>query len=163
QAGLPVLPQGRGARDHAADPDPGAGRRGAPLWPLRRAASRRSRARSSLTSAGPSTMAPRRRPNEGPAMQALLPTLTSILPLAMALALFDQWRERRQAFQLVWAIGMAFFGIASGCEAIAAAAGWNEILYRTWYLAGAVLTAGWLGLGTAVLLARTRFGYTYGI
>jgi hypothetical protein len=96
-------------------------------------------------------------------MSALLPALTSILALVMAFALLDQWRERRQPFQLVWAIGMAFFGIASGCEAIAAAAGWNEALYRMWYLAGAVLTAGWLGLGTALLLARTRFGYTFGV
>jgi hypothetical protein len=82
-----------------------------------------------------------------------------VLALLMALALLDQWRERRQAFQLVWAIGMAFFGVASACEAIAAAAGWNELMYRTWYLTGAVLTAGWLGLGTALLLAKTRFGY----
>lgn len=92
-------------------------------------------------------------------MSAALPALTAILALAMALALLDQWRDRRQPFQLVWAIGMTFFGVASGCEAIAAAAGWNEALYRTWYLTGAVLTAGWLGLGTVLLLARTRFGY----
>jgi hypothetical protein len=91
----------------------------------------------------------------------LLPSLTAVLALGMSIALFDQWRERRQAFQLIWAIGMAFFGIAAGCEAIAAAAGWNEALYRTWYLTGAVWTAGWLGLGTAVLLARTRFGYAF--
>lgn len=92
-------------------------------------------------------------------LNVVLPSLTSFLALLMAVALLDQWRERRQPFQLVWAIGMAFFGVASGCEAIAAAAGWNEGLYRTWYLTGAVLTAGWLGLGTALLLARTRFGY----
>jgi hypothetical protein len=92
-------------------------------------------------------------------MTVALPALTSFLALLMALALLDQWRDRRQPFQLVWAIGMGFFGIASGCEAIAAAAGWNEGLYRTWYLTGAVLTAGWLGLGTALLLAKTRFGY----
>src|SRR3954454_20301544 len=92
-------------------------------------------------------------------MTTLLPALPSILALVMALALLDQWRERRQPFQLIWAIGMAFYGIAAGCEAIAAAGGWNEGLYRTWYLTGAVLSAGWLGLGTAVLLARTRFGY----
>src|SRR3954471_24414645 len=96
-------------------------------------------------------------------MPTLLPALTSILALVMAVALLDQWRERRQTFQLVWAVGMLFFGIASGCEAVAAASGWNEALYRTWYLTGAVLTAGWLGLGSAVLLARTRFGYTFGI
>jgi hypothetical protein len=96
-------------------------------------------------------------------MSVALPALTAVLALVMAIALFDQWRERRQPFQLVWAIGMGFFGIASGSEAIAAAAGWNELLYRTWYLTGAVLTAGWLGLGTALLLAKTRFGYTFGL
>lgn len=96
-------------------------------------------------------------------MQALLPTLTAFLALAMSIALVDQWRERRQPFQLVWAIGMAFYGIAAGCEALAAASGWNETLYRTWYLAGAVLTAGWLGLGTALLLSKTRFGYAVAI
>jgi hypothetical protein len=94
---------------------------------------------------------------------SILPALTSILALLMAIALLDQWRERRQPFQLVWAIGMAFYGLAAGCEAIAAAGGWNELLYRTWYLAGAVLTAGWLGLGTALLLSRTRFGYAVAI
>jgi len=96
-------------------------------------------------------------------MQALLPTLTAFLALAMSIALADQWRERRQPFQLVWAIGMAFYGIAAGCEALAAASGWNEVLYRTWYLTGAVLTAGWLGLGTALLLSKTRFGYAVAI
>src|SRR5215211_3500188 len=92
-------------------------------------------------------------------LDVLLPTLTSILALIFSLALFDQWRERRGGFQLIWAIGMLFYGIASGCEALAGANGWNETLYRTWYLTGAVWTAGWLGLGTALLLARTRFGY----
>jgi hypothetical protein len=91
----------------------------------------------------------------------LLPGLTSLLALVLAVALLDQWRERRSAFQIIWATGMLFFGIASGCEALAAAGGWNEGLYRTWYLTGAVWTAGWLGLGTAFLLGKTRFGYTF--
>jgi hypothetical protein len=96
-------------------------------------------------------------------MTTLLPSITAVLALIMAVALLDQWRDRRQPFQLVWAIGMAFYGIAAGCEALAAAGGWNEGLYRTWYLTGGILTAGWLGLGTALLLAKTRFGYTFAI
>jgi hypothetical protein len=48
-------------------------------------------------------------------------------------------------------------------KTVGAVAGWNDLLYRTWYLAGAVCTAAWLGLGTAVLLNRTRFGYAYGL
>lgn len=94
-------------------------------------------------------------------LTVILPAVTSLMALAFSLALFDQWRERRGGFQLIWALGMAFYGIAAGCEAFAGVNGWNETLYRTWYLTGAVWTAGWLGLGTAFLLGRTRFGYTF--
>jgi hypothetical protein len=96
-------------------------------------------------------------------MTVVLPAVTSFLAFVFAIALLDQWRERRQPFQLIWATGMTFYGIASGCEALAGAGGWNEELYRTWYLTGAVWTAGWLGLGTAFLLNRTRFGYTFAV
>src|SRR3954471_9525757 len=96
-------------------------------------------------------------------MTVLLPATTSLLALLFAVLLLDQWRERRHGFQLVWAIGMLFYAIAAGCEAIAGANGWNEALYRTWYLTGAVWTAGWLGLGTAFLLSRTRFGYAFAL
>jgi hypothetical protein len=96
-------------------------------------------------------------------IHVVLPAVTSILALVFSVALFDQWRERRGGFQLVWAIGMLFYGVAAGCEAIAGAIGWNEPLYRTWYLTGAVWTAGWLGLGTAYLLGRTRFGYAFAL
>ncbi len=91
----------------------------------------------------------------------VIPALTAILALLFAVALLDQWRERRHGFQLIWAIGMLWYGIGAGAEAIASASGWSEPLYRVWYLTGAVWTAGWLGLGTAFLLGRTRFGYTY--
>ena len=77
--------------------------------------------------------------------------------------LLDQWRDRRHGFQLVWAFGMLCYALGAGAEAIAASSGWNEGLYRAWYLTGAIWTAGWLGLGTAFLLGRTRFGYTYAV
>ena len=94
-------------------------------------------------------------------MTALLPALTSVLAFLFAVMLLDQWLERRQGFQAVWCFGMLCYGLGAGAEAIAAAGGWSEPIYRVWYLTGAVWTAGWLGLGTAFLLGRTRFGYTY--
>ncbi len=94
-------------------------------------------------------------------MSVLLAAATSIIGLVFAVALLDQYRSRRRTFQLVWALGMLFYGIAAGCEAVAAAGGWNEALYRTYYLTGAVWSVAWLGLGTAFLLARTRFGYAF--
>ena len=77
--------------------------------------------------------------------RALLPALTSILALLFAVMLLDQWRERRHGFQLVWAFGMLCYAIGAGAEAVAAADGWNEGIYRAWYLTGAIWTAGWLG------------------
>ena len=94
-------------------------------------------------------------------LNVFLPALTAIFALVFSLFLLDQWIERRRSYQLVWAFGMLFFGVAAGCEALAAAGGWSEPLCRVWYLTGAVWTAGWLGLGTAFLLGRTRFGYTF--
>jgi hypothetical protein len=92
---------------------------------------------------------------------AILPGVTSVLAFVFAIALLDQWRERRRGYQAVWTVGMVLYGIASGCEAIAAVNGWDATVYRTWYSIG-VATPAWLGLGTAFLLGRTRFGYTYG-
>ena len=94
-------------------------------------------------------------------LPVVLPAVTSILALVFSVALLDQWRDRRRGFQLIWALGMLFYGIASGVEALAGVVGWDEPFYRVWYLTGATWTAGWLGLGTAFLLGRTRFGYTF--
>jgi len=94
---------------------------------------------------------------------AALNALTTLVAVVMGLALIDQWSERRRTYQLAWAIGSLLFGLAAGAEALGAASGWSNTLFRTWYLAGAVLNVGWLGLGTAFLLARTRFGYAYAV
>ena len=96
-------------------------------------------------------------------MTVALAALSALVAFVMAVGLLDQWRDRRRPYQALWAVGMVLFGIASACEAIGAAAGWSGALFRTWYLAGAVLNVAWLGLGTAFLLARTRFGYAFAL
>ncbi|HLX34729.1 MAG TPA: LPXTG cell wall anchor domain-containing protein [Candidatus Limnocylindrales bacterium] len=88
----------------------------------------------------------------------VLPMTSSILSLFLFVLLLDQWRQRRRPYQLIWAIGMLWYGLSAGTEFLGGAFGWNETLYRLWYLIGAIWVAGWLGLGTIVLLARTRFG-----
>lgn len=89
----------------------------------------------------------------------VLPFLSSTLSFVFALFLLDQWLERRRPYQLVWTIGMVWYGISAGTEFWGGAFGWSETVYRLWYLIGAVYVAAWLGLGTMYLLGRTRFGY----
>jgi hypothetical protein len=90
-----------------------------------------------------------------------LPLGSSVLSFVFFLALLDQWRDRRRPYQLIWAAGMLWYALSAGTEFLGGAFGWSEPLYRAWYLIGAIWVAGWLGLGTAFLLARTRFGYAF--
>ncbi len=88
-----------------------------------------------------------------------LPFLSSTLSFVFALFLLDQWLERRRPYQLIWTLGMVWYGISAGTEFWGGAFGWSEPLYRVWYLIGAFYVAAWLGLGTMYLLGKTRFGY----
>jgi len=89
----------------------------------------------------------------------VLPLLSSLLSFIFALFLLDQWLERRRSYQLIWMIGMVWYGLSAGTEFWGGAFGWSEPVYRAWYLIGAIYVASWLGLGTMYLLGRTRFGY----
>jgi hypothetical protein len=92
-------------------------------------------------------------------LNVVLPLCSSLLSFVFFGLLVDQWRERRRAYQAVWAVGMLWYALSAGTEFLGGAFGWSEPLYRAWYLIGATWVAGWLGLGTVLLLGRTRFGY----
>jgi hypothetical protein len=95
-------------------------------------------------------------------VNVVLPLMSSVLSFVFAAMVLDQWWQRRQGFQLVWAIGLLWYGISAGTEFLGSAFGWSEPLYRTWYLIGALYVPPYLGLGTIYLLAKTRFGYFAG-
>ena len=94
-------------------------------------------------------------------LNVVLPLCSSMLSFVFFAMLLDQWRAKRRSYQAVWAIGMLWYAISAGTEFLGGAFGWSEPLYRTWYLVGAIWVAGWLGLGTVLLLGRTRFGYAF--
>jgi hypothetical protein len=95
-------------------------------------------------------------------LNVVLPFGSSLLSFVFAYMVLDQWWQRRHAFQLVWGIGLLWYGISAGCEFLGGALGWSEPLYRTWYLIGAFFVAAYLGLGTIYLLSKSRFGYFAG-
>jgi hypothetical protein len=93
------------------------------------------------------------------ALNVVLPLCSSLLSFVFAGLVVDQWWQRRHSFQLVWAIGLLWYGISAGAEFVGSAFGWSEPLYRLWYLIGAFFVAAYLGAGTLYLLNKTRFGY----
>ncbi len=88
---------------------------------------------------------------------AVLPFASSILSFVFAFFVFKRYLSRRGPYLLLWGIGMVFYGIGGFCEAYYAAAGWNPVIFRFWYLFGALLVAAWLGQGTVYLLAKKKW------
>lgn len=92
-------------------------------------------------------------------LNVVLPLGSSVLSLVFAGLVFDQWLQKRHSFQLVWSVGLLFYGISTGMEFLGSALGWDDTRYRVWYLVGAFYVPAYLGAGTVYLLSKTRFGY----
>jgi hypothetical protein len=82
---------------------------------------------------------------------ALLPVATALLALLFCALLARSFRRRAAGEKLLWGTGFALFAVAAASEALAQRAGWSVALFRTYYLAGGVLTVAYLGAGSAWL------------
>lgn len=82
----------------------------------------------------------------------LLPVIAVIISFILSAMVLRQYFERRKTYQLMWGIGFSMFAIASLVEVIALSVGWNLFLLQVYYLFGATLLVGYLGLGTIHLL-----------
>jgi hypothetical protein len=87
-------------------------------------------------------------------MNTWLPFTSSVISFIFAFFVFKRYLARRRSHLLLWGIGMTFYGIGGFCEGYYGAFGWSSLVFRLWYLCGAVLVAAWLGQGTVYLLAR---------
>lgn len=87
----------------------------------------------------------------------IIPFISSIVSFVFAVLIFKRYADRRGTHLLIWGIGMVFYGIGGFCEAYFGALGWNPLIFRMWYLFGAILVAAWLGQGTVYMLAKRKW------
>jgi hypothetical protein len=87
---------------------------------------------------------------------SLLPVGATLLALAFALLLIRSFLRRPAGQKALWAVGFVLFAVAAGSEALAQRTGWSSGLFRTYYLAGGVLTVAYLGSGSAWMLVPRR-------
>jgi hypothetical protein len=90
-------------------------------------------------------------------INTLVPFISSVISFVFAALVFNRFADRGGKHLLLWGIGMVFYGIGGFCEAYFGALGWNETIFRMWYLFGAILVAAWLGQGTVYLLAKRKW------
>lgn len=91
-------------------------------------------------------------------LDAALAASAALIATAFSLSALDRWLRRRQPHDGAWCTAMALFAAGSFALWWGTAAGWNGPVFRTFFLAGAVLNVAWLSLGTVYLLAGRRVG-----
>jgi hypothetical protein len=87
-------------------------------------------------------------------VEALLAFAAALLALRFSGELAARWRERRRPELLAWSASLLAYALASAALAWGAAAGWSEAPFRVYYLAGGLLTAPLLGVGSLLLAGR---------
>ncbi len=90
-------------------------------------------------------------------INTVIPFASSLVSFIFAGFVLRRYRERKGKHLLLWGIGMIFYGIGGFTEGFYGAFGWNPLIFRMWYLFGAILVAAWLGQGTVYLLAKPRW------
>lgn len=90
-----------------------------------------------------------------------LPFTSALVSLTFAFFVFKRYAEKRKPHLLLWGIGMLFYAIGGFAEGYFGAFGWNAIIYRLWYLFGAILVAAWLGQGTVYLLGKRHWAHGF--
>ncbi len=84
------------------------------------------------------------------------PLLAMTFSVACASVSFWDAVRRPKPERIVWTIAFIVFAVAAGSEVMGSLSGWSPSLARVYYLAGAVLVVGLLGLGELYLLFGSR-------
>lgn len=88
---------------------------------------------------------------------AVLPFISSLVSFVFAFFVLRRFSQRHGTHLLLWGIGMIFYGIGGFSEGYYGVWGWNPVIFRLWYLFGAILVAAWLGQGTVYLLVKDKW------
>lgn len=82
-----------------------------------------------------------------------IPIVTTCLTIFFAPIVFKRWQKRKPAPHLFWwALGIVMYGVGTFTESATTLFGWNEVVFRSWYISGALLGGAPLAQGTVYLM-----------
>ncbi|MCH9031795.1 MAG: hypothetical protein IIB00_06000 [candidate division Zixibacteria bacterium] len=86
-----------------------------------------------------------------------VPILTTLFTAYFAAELFSRYRRKPGSYNLLWwGFGVVAYGIGTLVESLITIFGWSDILFRLWYVAGAMMGGAPLAQGTVYLLLKRR-------
>jgi hypothetical protein len=90
-----------------------------------------------------------------PTLVHYVPVLTTLLAIPFALEIYRRWRTYPDRLHLLWwAIGIATYGAGTFTEAWTTLFGWNPVIFKSWYITGALLGGAPLAQGTVYLMLK---------
>lgn len=88
-----------------------------------------------------------------------LPIATTVISALFAWVILSRYRQKPDAKHLMWwGIGVVTYGAGTLLESLITLFGWSEFLFKSWYIAGALLGGAPLAIGTIFLLLGARAG-----
>lgn len=89
-----------------------------------------------------------------------IPILTTLLASVFTVVLVRRWQNRRSGPHLLWwALGAATFAAGTITESLTTVFGWNETVFRWWYVTGALLGGAPLAQGSVYLLMPRKVAH----
>jgi hypothetical protein len=86
-----------------------------------------------------------------------VPIVTTILAIPFAVAIARRFAQNPDRLHLLWwAIGVAAYAAGTLTESLTALFGWQEPVFRLWYITGALLGGAPLAQGTVYLMLKRR-------
>ncbi len=86
-----------------------------------------------------------------------IPIATTFFALIFAWIVLQRYRQKGKGVHLLWwAAGIFMYGIGTFMEGFVTLFGWNETVFRAWYISGALLGGAPLAQGTVYLLMQRK-------
>lgn len=86
-----------------------------------------------------------------------IPIATTLVALVFSVVVLRRYYERRSGPHLAWwGLGILTYGLGTFTESWVTVFGWNETVFRLWYVTGALLGGAPLAQGTVYLLMKRR-------
>ena len=85
-----------------------------------------------------------------------IPVATTMVAVVFATIVLRRYRQRGGTHLLWWGVGLVLYGAGTLAESLTTIFGWNEWVFRAWYVTGALCGGAPLAQGTVYLMMRRR-------
>ena len=89
-----------------------------------------------------------------------IPILTTLFSAWFAFILYQHWAAKdKPTYILWWLLGVVFYGLGTFTESWVGLFGWNEGIFKSWYILGALLGGFPLAQGSVYLLLNRKVAH----